>query len=576
MIHTLRNQTKMSSAASSAGLPSASSQKILAIGSPDGKLRELGAKIKQFQNKAGPFDCCVILGDLFGSSSEDGATDGSELLDGSSIEFAVPTYFTAGSRPLPPRIQARIDAGQPELVSNLVYLGGTGAFKTASGVKIAYVGGGGAPNADADLEALAIHPLMPSRSSPNATGSLQASRAQQASHQQGVDLLLLQHPPPRIEAPSNTSAAQPPHAVSERLSELIAQARPRYMLWSSHGEGAFWERAPFGWTSSAAGSAEERFTRVIRLDRMAGSGEGAKPKFYYAFTLPAQTHAIPPRPAGCTANPYIVGAGSARGTKRPVLEDQNFIFAQQNQGPSAKRSRADGDAAGSVPTGPVPTGYVCRICNEPGHWIQACPQREAADAARGKGEYVCRICGSKDHSIYECPDKGKNRPGAAVAGSTPPEGYACKICGSAEHFIRECPNKDAGRVDARPPDSYACRGCGMTGQHWRRECPTHPPAPAAATAVKELTSDECWFCLSNKDLEKKLIVHIGDECYVAVAKGQLIPTQGKNAVSVVPGGGHVLVSRCGADALIRALARLIRRLCATRSCPSHMSKTRSF
>lgn len=564
-----------SSAPSSSPSPS---QKILAIGSPQGKLQELTAKIRQFHKKAGPFDCCVILGDVFGApSSEEGSSDGSELLDDPSVEFVVPTYFTTGSKPFPPSIQARLDGGSPELKHNFVHLGGVGAFKTASGVKIAFVGGGSAAAAasgdggmESELEALAIHPLMPSPASPSSSSgssTLSASRARQVSHQQGVDLLLLHDAPPKIDAPSSSAAAhQPSTSTSSRLAEIIVQARPRYMLWSSQDDGGFWERAPFGWSGSAAastGSAEERFTRVIRLDRMGGAdGAATKPKFYYAFTLPAQTHAIPPRPAGCTTNPYTsdsaaaAAAAAARGTKRPVLEDQNFIFAQQ----APKKSRGEGgdgaaSAAAAVPTGPVPTGYVCRICNEPGHWIQACPQREAADAARGgksggsSSEYVCRICGGKDHKIHECPDKGKNKGMAGADGATPPEGYACKICGSGEHFIRECPNKDAGRVDARPPDSYACRGCGMTGQHWRRECPTHPPAAVtgATAPATELSSDECWFCLSNKDLEKKLIVHIGDECYVAMAKGQLIPTQGKHASSVVPGGGHVLVSSNSSD-----------------------------
>ena len=27
---------------------------------------------------------------------------------------------------------------------------------------------------------------------------------------------------------------------------------------------------------------------------------------------------------------------------------------------------------GAKSCGPVPEGYVCRICNVPGHWIQAC------------------------------------------------------------------------------------------------------------------------------------------------------------------------------------------------------------
>jgi hypothetical protein len=41
---------------------------------------------------------------------------------------------------------------------------------------------------------------------------------------------------------------------------------------------------------------------------------------------------------------------------------------------------------------------------------------------------------------------------------------------------------------------------------------------------------QCWFCLSNPELEKHLLVDIGETCYLAVAKG-----------SVVEWGGHLLI-----------------------------------
>lgn len=507
------------------------SQKILAIGSPLSNLKELTSKISQFQKKAGPFDCCVILGDLFKPDS-----DGSELTP--ELDFVVPTYFQLGHHPLPPLVQGKVDKGQPEVVKNLIYLGKVGAFKTAAGVKIAFVGGGAHGNdandlavTDSDLEALYINPLLPrpSQAASASAPSLSASRAQVPFHQQGIDLLLLNDAPPQIYQHSASGSQLPPIVresptnLPTKISQLITQSRPRYMLWSTSNEkdqGGFWEREPFAWRTGPDGQ-EERFTRSVRLDRLGGEeveGVKSKRKFYYAFTLPAQTSAIPPRPEGCTSNPYV--ASRDRGTKRQELEDQNFIFAQN------KKVKTE-----QTPTGPVPTGYVCRICNEPGHWIQDCPQKGV------KKEYVCKICGSKDHTIYECPEKGKDRP----EGGKPPPGYICKICQGSDHFIRECPLKDSAPTKAGPPESYACKGCGIVGQHWHRECPTKP-AKDKTSDVPELTAEDCWFCLSNPNLEKKLIVHIGDECYVAMAKGQLIPTSSKHPSSVVPGGGHLIVS----------------------------------
>lgn len=50
---------------------------------------------------------------------------------------------------------------------------------------------------------------------------------------------------------------------------------------------------------------------------------------------------------------------------------------------------------------------------------------------------------------------------------------------------------------------------------------------------------DCWFCLSNPQCAKHLIVDIGSECYIAMPKGQLPPTS--DPLSPVPGGGHVLI-----------------------------------
>ena len=38
-----------------------------------------------------------------------------------------------------------------------------------------------------------------------------------------------------------------------------------------------------------------------------------------------------------------------------------------------------------------------------------------------------------------------------------------------------------------------------------------------------LRSVDCWFCLSSPKVEKHLVVSIGDEVYLALAKGPLVP-----------------------------------------------------
>lgn len=47
--------------------------------------------------------------------------------------------------------------------------------------------------------------------------------------------------------------------------------------------------------------------------------------------------------------------------------------------------------------------------------------------------------------------------------------------------------------------------------------------------------------LTSALLRKHLIVSIGNECYVTLPKGQIVPTQSQSEHVDVPGGGHVLI-----------------------------------
>lgn len=47
--------------------------------------------------------------------------------------------------------------------------------------------------------------------------------------------------------------------------------------------------------------------------------------------------------------------------------------------------------------------------------------------------------------------------------------------------------------------------------------------------------DSCWFCLANPKVEKHLIVSIGNEMYMTLAKGPVVNE------SHVPGKGHLLL-----------------------------------
>ena len=82
-----------------------------------------------------------------------------------------------------------------------------------------------------------------------------------------------------------------------------------------------------------------------------------------------------------------------------------------------------------------PNGYVCRICNIPGHWIQQCPMKNRSNQTQIPYNYRCKICGKSDHLIYQCPLK--YHPTI----SRVPTNYVCHICGIPGHWIQNCPQR---------------------------------------------------------------------------------------------------------------------------------------
>ena len=58
--------------------------------------------------------------------------------------------------------------------------------------------------------------------------------------------------------------------------------------------------------------------------------------------------------------------------------------------PKHKESqKADGKKRGF---GPPAAGYVCKACNQPGHWLELCPRYEEYKAGPPPPGYVCARC----------------------------------------------------------------------------------------------------------------------------------------------------------------------------------------
>lgn len=263
----------------------------------------------------------------------------------------------------------------------------------------------------------------------------------------------------------------------------------------------FWEREPFLWEVEG-----DRLTRFISLGAF-GSEKvtGKKERWFYAFSI-APSGPQAKRPSNVTKNPFTDIAVRPYKRTFDTSEGENFIWG--NVAHVEKRSRTDGSSGENAKP---PPGYKCKRCGSLEHFVTDCPEK-----TRPPEGYVCRICNVPGHLIRDCPTR---HPGGDTTPRKPKEGYLCRTCGSGSHYIEDCPV--ASQQTSRPHGERAKRG---------------PP--------KEIGPDECWFCLSNPNLAKHLIVSIGTECYLTLPKGQIIPTQSAAAgsnLSLVPGGGHVLI-----------------------------------
>lgn len=71
-----------------------------------------------------------------------------------------------------------------------------------------------------------------------------------------------------------------------------------------------------------------------------------------------------------------------------------------------------------------PEGYLCKICNIPGHLIRDCPTKHAVGDTGGRKPhegYVCRACGSELHYVADCPVANQRGPHGQGGKRRPPK-----------------------------------------------------------------------------------------------------------------------------------------------------------
>ncbi|PVU90812.1 hypothetical protein BB559_004422 [Furculomyces boomerangus] len=434
--------------------------KILAVGSVNGKFQSFFEKITKINQKNGPFDVLLVTGEFFGDSED---IEVKNLVSG-NIKVPISTYIIQAEREFPSRVQLKIqdlDTGG-EICENIFYLGKAGIFQTLQGVRIAYISGTEFSE-DNEIDksftynAEDIQKMIKTCSNTSSNLSSEILTHSTNSSKPNIDILLSYLWPSKVQKNSSIELQDKITSQSLLIKQLCEELKPRYAF---AGKGdVFYEREPFKYTDTLKVGPETGtdLTNTIHFTRFLGLGSfesEKKTRWFYAMNL--------------TPLNFMNGGKAAPSLLPPNTTECPFENADYK-----KRDREQADPGNMFwshnenqqrPLKVPHKGYVCRICNQPGHFITDCSQRN-----------------------------NRNNSG---------------------------------------------------DQRYQQ--------PGNETISKSDIQIRCWFCLANPDINKRLIVSVGDDVYLAMAKGGLIPK--KNEISkenpsgkedhedyLVPGGGHVLI-----------------------------------
>lgn len=506
------------------------SLKILVLGDVRGQFKKLFSRIAKVHKAHGPFDAVFCVGTFFADAlAEQPLQELEPYLQGKKT-VPVPTYFILGQESSSLELVDKLPNGGP-ICTNLEFLGTAGAQTLAPGnLRVAFLSGVfdpvlfDKPQDDAQLQQAGYT---------SAYTSADVSTVIEAAGREPVDLLLTaewgrgyHHLLGDDQLPADINA--PKSAGSLPVARLAAQVSARYHM--AGGQNAFFVLPPY---LTRAGGA-------CRFYGLAILANPKKRKDMFALSLnmitnPDGSRGMEPPPEGSTSCPYLssgtgVGVGSVR--KSPDPDDSREPSEAEESTAKRMKLAAQGDLArfsGDFMNDPAgaaynrwdiagaradlkrpPPKYVCRRCNQSGHFIQDCPMPRPPPEG-----YVCRKCEGTDHFIRDCPEIVKEK---AARGDGPPPGYICHKCNQTGHLIQRCPlvleeQATPGGSKTPGPD-YVCRKCNLGG-HFIRDCPEF------AKQQQHIRSKDCWFCLGTPTVESHLIISIATQMYMAMAKGPL-------------------------------------------------------
>lgn len=237
--------------------------KILVAGDVRGNFKALIKRVSAVNEKNGPFDYLLCVGDFFGPSDKEW-----NLVKSGSIPVPVTTYVLGPNSD--DHISKYSDINGCELCPNISYLGKRGVFTTSNGLRIAYVSGQSEGTSDTSF-------------SENDVMCVRDVCYKGQSNFKGVDILLTTCWPNGISQNHQKAESNLPSG-SPLLSWLAAHIKPRYIF--SGLNDLYYDRPPYK-NEAAPGDTSQHNTRFMAL---ASVGNAAKQKWLYALNIVPLEH----------------------------------------------------------------------------------------------------------------------------------------------------------------------------------------------------------------------------------------------------------------------------------------------
>eukprot|EP00741_Cyanophora_paradoxa_P003247 tig00000691_g3155.t1 len=443
--------------------------KVLVCGDVNGRLGQLYERVNAVNDSHGPFTALFCVGSFFGvclsSKYADPKADVMDYIAGRK-RAPIKTYVVQGN-----------DSGNGELNRsltgdmgpNLVFLGRSGVT-SVQGLKVAFLSGTydrARVTADTDNQP----PDAPFDGYYTRKDVQMLVQLTELDSFKGVDLLLTAEWPKDFA--TNLPADGLPEGVDASwgspVSSLLAAAtKPRYHFASTHNR--FFQRAPY------RNRGGHHVTRMISLASIAS--EDPKNKYLHALQLTP-----------------LIEVDAATLTQVPP-NSTRFPFAAY-----APAGEVDDDVP---PPAPAPA-----------------PAAPAAPAAPLPDQSAAFL-NSSDNALPT--SFGKKKPNRNEGRPPPPKRPKpeAPIPGLLAPTPRRSPDTAAAAAVAAaavrcPAPGRAAPLKGGAGKRGRGEDgPTFVKDPRAWIA------SECWFCLGSSQVEKHLVISVGDEVYLALAKGALV------------------------------------------------------